>query len=384
MFLVGLGSFFCSGRISPHIVDKSFLDVLFDADYCEVYELVSDRWSSVHRRTAAHPLFSLATTPFVYVIRGVLAVETLTALRIFLAGASMLWIGLFYWLLRALEVRRLDSVVFSVVLSSSAAAVFWCTTIEFHLFSSLSLIAALLILRLGARARSRECAIVFAGVVSLSMLVTNWMLGIIASFRELSWRRALQMNANALCIVCVLFGAQKVIFPKAGFFIGDTTQKSWLAAPTPERVADVLMALSMHSFVMPDPVEVMGEKGRRGLRTQGVLPGSGSVYGFLALGCWLFLLAVGTHRFVRSREFGAVGSIVGLTIIGQLALFSIYGRETFLYAINVAPLLVMVTVCGTKSRLRPVVLGVAILFSALALVNNYLVFEKVRSYAAGY
>jgi hypothetical protein len=68
--------------------------------------------------------------------------------------------------------------------------------------------------------------------------------------------------------------------------------------------------------------------------------------------------------------------LLGAVIAGQLALHLVIGKESFLYAMHIAPLLIAVAACGTLGRQRVVVLVMAASLVMTAGVNNWRQFER--------
>jgi hypothetical protein len=59
-----------------------------------------------------------------------------------------------------------------------------------------------------------------------------------------------------------------------------------------------------------------------------------------------------------------------VTLLGHTALYLVYGEETFLYALNFVPLLILAASLATLSRWRSLVLAVAGLLLPCAAWNN--------------
>ncbi|MBD2251307.1 hypothetical protein [Nostoc parmelioides] len=74
--------------------------------------------------------------------------------------------------------------------------------------------------------------------------------------------------------------------------------------------------------------------------------------------------------------------VLGLTILGQLALHSVYGDETFLFSLHFAPLLVVLAALSTLTRARPLALVLAGMLVLIVSVNNGLQFSKVVGFFA--
>ena len=68
--------------------------------------------------------------------------------------------------------------------------------------------------------------------------------------------------------------------------------------------------------------------------------------------------------------------MIGLALLGQLALHSVYGRETFLYSLHFAPLLVVLAGLSVLTRVRPLALVLALILTLTVGINNGLQFSK--------
>src|SRR5215470_4359683 len=95
--------------------------------------------------------------------------------------------------------------------------------------------------------------------LSLSVTVTNAMVGLIAGMRKLSPRDLWIAGTSAWFIVTMLWGAQKIIFPASEFFLiprgslsaASSFVGSYTLSLTPTRIAEALQVLLSHTIVMP-------------------------------------------------------------------------------------------------------------------------------------
>jgi len=75
--------------------------------------------------------------------------------------------------------------------------------------------------------------------------------------------------------------------------------------------------------------------------------------------------------------------LLGLTLAGQIALHLVFGTETFLYALNWAPLLVIWAAMGAATIRRPMPVRVLAIAAALcSLVNNERQFRWTASFVS--
>ena len=326
-----------------------------------------------HYRIKVHPLFVLLTHPPVMLIRILTGASALLAARIFMALLAGIWIILIFCLLRALGSRRMDATIFAILGSVSAACLFWTGVTETYPLGSISIMVGVLAVNLPAQRQSLWLTIVSA--FTLSVTVTNWMAGLLSTAVSLPWKRACQLSANAFCIVVVLWGVQKFIYPQCEFFLGDKEEVLYINNPRLGGPVTAIKALVFHTLVMPRirPFEDMkGDWRRVGyIRTQLDRPGAGSNLATAAAVLWAFLLAVGVWGLFTMEGYVKLRLVVGGVLLGQMALHSVYGEETFIFSPHVAPLLLGVAAMGLHTRLRRVVLVAAVCLIATAGVNNF-------------
>ena len=120
----------------------------------------------------------------------------------------------------------------------------------------------------------------------------------------------------------------------------------------------------------------------RRLNIQRAPVGSGSRWGALAVGLWIALLALGLRGALGARPQRPFVLILGVTIIAQFVLHLVFGRETFLYALHFAPLLVIVAAFGTLTSQRRLVRILAAALVVCAGINNLRQFDRAVAFAS--
>jgi hypothetical protein len=162
----------------------------------------------------------------------------------------------------------------------------------------------------------------------------------------------------------------------------------YLSVPSVTRVRNVARAFVFHSTVMPAigsfeaPENTQARAmGLPFLSVQEAPLGSSGGFGILATAAWAMLLLAGGYAALSRRTEARFTIVVATAILGQLCLHTIYGEETFLYALNYWPLLLIVAPMGTFTPARPAVLGLVALCAAASAVNNLAQFGQV---SAGY
>ena len=385
-----------STRVPPILLQT--YDVWFESDLSRVYENMADRWSN-HYRTKVHPLFSLLTHPVIYVLKKVVGLTPLTSIRGFTAAVAGIWIGVIYVILRGVGCRPLDAVLFSLIAACSAGSLFWFVVPETYPFGSLSILLALLLTMAAERQSAAQWPFVVVSGLTLSFTVTNWMAGIAAAFAHYPWRRAAQITVNAFCLVVLLWGVQKYLFPTAQFFLGDKEETKYLLDPEAGGLLGVARSFFAHSVVMPafriaDDLgwqalgipgvpEVQGTQEVKGwpkLITQSALLGTGSSVAWSATILWFALIGMGAWSFIMMRNHRRFRFVLGTVLLGQFVLHMVYGNETFLYALHFVPLLVILAAFSTLTIARPVALIVATLLLLGMGINNGLQFQQVAQF----
>lgn len=361
------GSYHFSGRSSLATLDG----IWFQADPVRVLGDMTDRFGN-HSRTNVHPLFVLLTHPLVMVLRLLTGASASTAARLLIAFFAGIWIVLVFSLLRVLGCRRLDATIFAVLGAVSASALFWSGVIETYLFGSISILVAVLAVSLPLPRKS--VWITIASAFTLSVTVTNWMAGLLATAVSFPWKRACQLAANALCIVVILWGVEKYVFPQCEFFLGSKEEARYMNSPLSGGPVTSMKAFVFHTMVMPRirPFEDLKGKWRLCgyITVQLDRPGAGSTLGTVAATLWAFLLVIGVWGLFTLNGRVKLRLVLGGALLGQMALHSIYGEETFLYSLHFAPLLLAVAAMGLHTRLRRVVLVAAACLILTAGPNN--------------
>ncbi|MFB2976342.1 hypothetical protein [Microseira sp. BLCC-F43] len=377
----GIASYLGAQLIHPWLLTDRGADLWFSADIPRVFANMTDRFSN-HSRTKVHPIFSLIAFPPVFLMHKVLGLDALTAVRIAIAAVAALCIMALFIVLRLIGCRRFDAALFSILGATSAAAMFWFIVPETYPFGALSILAGLC---LAAIAQYRKLSAQWYAVVSaatLSITTTNWMVGILATLAKYRRKWAWKITLDALCLNIVLWSVQKSIFPSAGFFIvlGDSEEKNYMLRQASGGFWHVLQSFVAHTMVMPDMRIIPHWKKFELLRvlTQRAIPGSASVWGTVAVILWMALLALGIWGFFAAKQHRQLRIVLGFSILGQLALHTVYGEETFLYSLHFLPLLIVLAAFSTQTPARSIGLVLAGMLVLTAGVNNGLQLLKAK------
>lgn len=353
-------------------------DVWFEADLPTVADTVLHRWS-VQSRNARHPLFPLLATGSAYGLRAA-GLTDRSILALLSAMAAAAWVGLFFSIARSITTRQSDAIVFTLLACSTSSAMFWLAVPETYTLGSVTLLAPLALTAMDAERRMPEGAYVAASVVSMSVTSTNWMCGICAAVARWPWRRALQISINAVFAVGVIWAVQRIIFPTAPFFFGYSNEGRFVLPAASGGPGPVARALFFHTIVMPRIDLIPEPKWGTVMSVQRSPIASSGVWGVAATIAWAALVASTLVGLVSSRGNARVRFVLFATLAGQVLLHLLYGEETFLYAVHVAPLLVLTAALGSVSRWRRVILVIAVLLACAAAMNNVRQLETALSF----
>lgn len=380
----GWASYQVGEKLYPAIADAKTMDVWFHTDAPRVFVDMTES-GAPHDRTSVHPLFVILVLPLVNIVKTVLFLTPMMSVRIVLAVVASLWIGLLFVTLRLIGCHLLDAILFSILGAVSAAAVFWLAVPDVYPFGGLTILLGLSFIALTEHRQLSPLWYVVTSALTLSITVTNWMVGILATIVSYPWKKALQITLKAWGLVVVLVLVQKLIFPTTniGFLkLHETVQGEQQYMNFNNFVNslnNVIQSFVFHTIVMPD-VRIFDDPSLKLLRlsAQVSLPGSGSLWGKVAVVFWIALLSLGLWGLFSIKKHLRLRIALGLTLLGQLALHLVYGTdETFLYSLHFAPLLLILAAMSTLTKARPLALMLVGMLVLTAGVNNILQFNQV-------
>ena len=374
--VAALAAFHGQGRVDPVLLGPDGWDIWFDADVPAVYENMTNRHSD-HVRTKDHPLFSLLTFPLVRLAR--LAVSPAVAVRSLVAVVVGLDLALLFVILRLLGAGRPVALAFSALAATTASSMFWSVVPETYQFGALSILLAVTIAAL--KGRPAPAWYVVVGALTMSFTITNGLAGMAAIIGRLRRGHALTAIAASVAVVTVLWGVQKHVFPTATFFLGDPLRTQFIMAYE-SHPAFVLRAFFAHAVVMPviGTLEVSWWIPQLSVQSSPIA--AAGWWAMVLVGCWWSLLGLGIVGLATMTGHGAARFVLVVTVLGQLGLHLLFGRETFLYAAHFTPLLVIVAAFSVFTRLRAAAACLAVVLAmGLALHNLHqlgVAFERVR------
>jgi hypothetical protein len=102
--------------------------------------------------------------------------------------------------------------------------------------------------------------------------------------------------------------------------------------------------------------------------------------GGIAIVAWTGLLLLGLWSFFTIKQHNKLRIVLGLTLLAQIFLHSIYGvGETFIYTLHFVPLLLTLAAFSLLTRFRLVSLGLVVVLIISAGITNRLQFNQVTA-----
>lgn len=374
-------SLLLSARIDPKIYGPGGFNVWFQADPPRVLGAMTDPASHFHYRTSVHPLGSLLTTPAMRLLRAI-GLAPVTAGRLIIASSGFATASLLTLSLLGLGLSRVAALMFTLVFLASATYVHWFALIEMYALAAASI--GLMLMILTSMKRTPWWVWWLGSVATLSVTVTNWMLGLSATFFRLDWRRMLATTAAALVAVVALSVIQRRFYPQANYFFMPRLVLSEHQYMQVHRTSGVsnwapwqnVRSEWITSAVAPRPElvpgdEVGGHADERIISNQRSPLASYTVAGWVAIAAWVVLLFAGVQGGYADVPRRPVFFAVCAFVIGQSALHLVYGPLTFLYAADFFPAMVLLSAFSWFSRFRVIGLGAALTFIVFGAAENF-------------
>lgn len=370
----------CSAAVGLLFVAEDTFNVWFQADVPRVLQNMTEV-NSHHYRTSVHPISSIILAPVVLGISAMSEVPPIHVATGVVAGLSGLSAGLLFLALRWLALPYFVAALMTAIYLGSAAYIHWSGVVEHCGPNAFSITVGIVFLVYG---RTRNTIWWMLGsAVTLSFTVTNWMVGIVATFARWKARKAVLISSVALGAVMVLAVVQHFTFFGANLFFMPKSiinEVDWVVPVMSNRVESAkwrpwnsARSLLVTTLVAPGPttegsIEDLSEP----VVTNQHPRFSDMTWGELvATIAWLGLLGIGTWGMRRTQRLKPVAAGLAVMILGQVGLHLVYGDLTFIYGPNIAPMLIMAAAFGwfTPARTWSVVLALIVLFVGSA--NNY-------------
>jgi hypothetical protein len=356
-----------------HTLDDRFFDpqtgndVWFEGDLGRIADEITHR-GAAHSRSHVHPLFGLITVPASYVLR-ILGVGAKGSVVAVIGLSAAVWTASFWVLVRSLGTPRFDAAIVLLLATVSATGQFWLAVPETAALASASVMCAVGVGVYATKRPLREGWLVAVSAGSLAITVTNWIAGVAAAVVARPPRRALQVSVNAFAIVVALWAVERTITPNARLLDGYTAEQRYMLRPEAGGPLTALRAVGFSGMVIPRLDTV--HKDRRGqimtvqrppLADQTLLWWTGTLL-------WGGLVVGGLVAALHARLAGGYG-LLAFVVACQLVLYAVYGTESFLYSLNVVPLLVALVSAALQTRYRWLVRVGLLALVIIAGINN--------------
>ena len=288
-----------------------------------------------------------------------------------LAGSALggLFAGILFALFRRMGLARADATLFAAIGALSSGSLFWFPVPESFGLAGTGVALALLV---ASSSRPSVASLAAGCVASGASVLTSGIVGGLAvaahDGRRRQWGRALTSLLVALGVMTAAWSLQEWSF-RTPFFLGDRLleYRQHTFPVTLERTAHVARELLCHSVVAPALRNDRPSFRRVAVASSGPL-------GAIATLAWAALLLVGSWRTLQSARRGEQRELA-LTVAGSLVLtFALHltlGRELFLYALTVLPLLLVLAAGSARpERGRTLVRVIACVLLVAGGLNN--------------
>jgi hypothetical protein len=401
--LSGLITYWLAHQIPANLYN--FFDVWFQADLPLQFQRAAYPIHQAHY-TKLHPLFSLVVFPVAGVFRLIPGVDVIESIRLLVSLLAMIWCGVLFLVLRRMGCHRLDAILLTCVAIISATSLFWWTILETCQFAAFGFLLTFWAALVSESHPVSPVWYVMANGVTLGFTVTNWLTGIIATLLYKAWKPALGILTATVGLVLALYVIKGLILPVGSSTslpsvpsaaqsssltltspvltnttpvaespVGKTRLK-FLTIPSPERIGQVLGAVVAHTMVIPEITKLPHPNSPNLLSVQRSRPGSGSLWGGVAVGLWTAILGLGVWNFFKVDRYPRFKLLLGASFVTQLGLFILFGEETFLYAPNFLALLMPFAALSTIGHTRKVALALIMGLLLSAGFNNFWQFQK--------
>jgi hypothetical protein len=242
-----------------------------------------------------------------------------------------------------------------------------------------------------------------AAALTLGITITNFAYALVALPLLLGLKKGIQGLANAFAAIAFISIFVPVLFPLSSFFLdvksypyettsfsGDAPRLKRAGSPT-----DRASAILLHSSAMPTPEIEQKPYNRevRYLSVQKVGVAGHQPTWYVAIALWFALLGAGLYaaflRMRNSRLLSPAGLgrairegaedplpwVLVIGVLGQVALFMMYGAEAILFSSYFVPALIFIAAMAWKpGRQGRVILVIASLLLVVLAWNNGAVF----------
>ena len=380
-----------ASRVPPEMYDPAnSIWAWFNGDMLRVQSSMLSR-AGDHFRTQVHPLASIIMfTPTKILLD--LGLSPASAILTYLVTMSGLWSAAIYSGLRGLTLARPDALIFTLFATVTASAMFWLPITEVYSTAGFTVAATLALGTLIYNKRLPLFLQACASALSFSITTTNWMAGIWVTLCGNDYRRAIRITFDALLIVTILFGIQKMLIPRTQFFVPNLRLEwSFMMHESSVGIVSKLRSFWLYSIAAPIPTFPYHLE-NDGLIERYLSFQRSSLWdmrwtGLIGLFLWLPVLALGTFVAIFGKiENSRIAQAILLFVASQCAFHALWGDETFLYSMNYLPGIVLLGALACLTSARKLVLAAILISSVCLAVHNVRSYEDnmqfVRTYTA--
>jgi hypothetical protein len=403
--LVIIALFFAAGLsaylyATQTVAVRTIHNVWFSADCELVYQLMTDPAADSYRRVR-HPLYPILAPAFTKAFQIIASTTPDKAVSLFLAAIASLWISSIYVLMRLLGCRVIDAAIVTLLGGVSAASFAWLIVPESYALGSLTITIGL-IFALSVETRTfKWLSYIILNLVTLSVTVTNWMVGILVTLLTKPLKDALKIFAAALVIISLLMISYRVLRPHIYQStthihhtddvtsdllyenMSDTASMPSRSAKTNTNEPRLYKMLALDFFFINSPMSNAKSlffhsilfpsvlKNNDGnLSVQDSPPGSGSNLGLAGVALWILIMSIGFASFMTHKGQFKFRIVVGGVLIGQICLHLVFGDEAFLFTIHILPLFLIIVAYGLLSPFRIPVFALTAVLVVIVFGNN--------------
>lgn len=372
-------------QIGPDIFKlEPYGDTWFDSDVAAYYiTLDNPEIRILYDRAYKHPLLPMIFCLPTFALKA-FHISTINAVHILVSAVASVWMISLFGFLRLLGCQIVDATLLSLLGLVSAAGLFWLPILESYPLGSLGYIWALGLVAFASKKQPPFWSGALISAVNLSVTTTNWLIGWLSTSMAFQWRKVLRINGIAFAIVLFLIAIQKVIFDASLPFEIPGKEFRYIHSSESGSAMNIIQSAFFHTIVMPD-IQMIDNPGSADrlsvMTTQFSAPGSGGIFGMIAIGLWSALLALGLWQLFTARTQFKLRTMLGLSLLSQLVLHLIYtGRETFLYSLHFLPFLIGIVALGRFAKQKGLFLILLILTLACVGINNFSQFQQASAF----
>lgn len=339
---------------------------------------------SNHYRASVHPMApTLLTLPIVLLEKT--GLTAMMAAQLFMCVISAASAALCFVALRFLDLPRLPATAFTGAFLGSASFVYWSAVPELNSPAMLSILVALTLFAHGGV--QNRLVWILASAATMGITITNWSIGLIATFVQERPKRFIQISAAALLLVFAISVVQSLVFRASPILFLRVAGEYRFTQVAMEKDGQgkwnpLSSTRSLFLTTISAPYSnVERQTGDLVITNQDSGFFARSSLGIAVAISWIAVLSCGAYGAIRNTGRRQVALGLGLMIAFQLMLHCIYGDPTFLYAPHFLPLLIMGAAFSWFSPMRWAAVGFVIFVSLAGFVDNAAQFRSAAGLA---